>query len=186
MENLSSVDIAELPQQLVLRTTNPIQLAFKYALAEPEPAPTLTVTRHQEVDVQTTVIDSAHYRTVYTRDGFTVTTANFIVRNSPQQFLRVRLPQGSAVWSAAVQGQPETQALPSNGDEAPEVLVNIINSSEGFPVEGYTRPRRRIWGSWTASPASFRYLTWSSRKAAGISTCRTTSGTALRSRTWMS
>jgi hypothetical protein len=47
----------------------------------------------------------------------------------------VRLPQGSAVWSVAVQGQPETQALASNGDEAPEVLVNIINSSEGFPVE---------------------------------------------------
>ena len=135
VQNLSSVDIAELPQQLVLRTTNPILLAFKYVQADPEPELTLTVTRHQEVDVQTAVIDSAHYRTLYTRDGFTVTTANFIVRNSRQQFLRVRLPRGSEVWSAAVQGQPETPALASESGEAPEVLVNIINSSEGFPVE---------------------------------------------------
>ncbi len=135
VENLSSVDIAELPQQLVLRTTNPILLAFKYVQAEPAPALTLRVTRHQEVEVQTAVIDSAAYRTLYTRDGFTVTTATFIVRNSRQQFLRVRLPQGSEVWSAAVQGRPETPALATDGSEQPEVLVNIINSSDGFPVE---------------------------------------------------
>ncbi|MFT6398932.1 MAG: hypothetical protein ACJAYU_003694 [Bradymonadia bacterium] len=135
VENLSSVDIAELPQQLVLRTTNPILLAFKYVQAEPAPSLTLRVTRHQEVEVQTAVIDSAVYRTLYTRDGFTVTTASFIVRNSRQQFLRVRLPPGSEVWSAAVQGRPETPALASDGAEYPEVLVNIINSSDGFPVE---------------------------------------------------
>lgn len=135
VENLSSVDIAELPQQLVLRTTNPILLAFKYVQAEPAPTLTLRVTRHQEVEVQTAVIDSAVYRTLYTRDGFTVTTASFIVRNSRQQFLRVRLPPGSEVWSAAVQGQPETPALATNAEDQPEVLVNIINSSEGFPVE---------------------------------------------------
>ena len=132
-ESLSTVDISELPQQLILRTTNPILLAFKYAQADPPPALGLTITQHTEVEVQAATIDSALYRTLYTADGFALTTCTFVVRNSREQFLRVRLPEGSEVWSAMVNGEAETPALASG--DGTVVLINIINSAQGFPVE---------------------------------------------------
>ncbi|NOY90215.1 MAG: hypothetical protein GXP55_03320 [Deltaproteobacteria bacterium] len=136
LERLSPAEISELPQQLVMRTTNPILLAYRYARATPAPALGLRVTRHREIEVQDAIIDEANYRMLYTEDGLVVTTASFTVRNNRQQFLRVALPEGSEVWSATVAGHAETPAMATDaGEHAPAVLVNIINSTEGFPVE---------------------------------------------------
>ena len=154
VENLSTVEASELPQQLVMRTTNPILLAFKYVQADPAPRLALRVTRHQEIDVQAATIDAAHYRTLYTRDGFIVTTARFLVRNSRQQFLRVRLPRGAEVWSATVAGESESPALADGESDEPEVLIKIINSTRGFPVEliyATRQPRMGFLGRVTGS-----------------------------------
>lgn len=135
-QQLSPVDVTELPQQLVLRTTNPILHAYKYVHAAPAPSLGLRITRHREIETQDATIDSAQYRTLYTRDGFAVTTATFIVRNQRKQFLRVGLPRGSEVWSTRVHGEAETPAIASDSsDDAPAVLINIIHSTDGFPVE---------------------------------------------------
>ena len=154
-DTLSSVDISELPQQLILRTTNPILMAFKYAHADPPPHLALTITQHTELEIQAATIDRAHYRTLYTRDGFTLTSCLFTVRNRRQQFLRVRLPEGSEVWSATVNGESETPALANDGQEGgPEVLINIINSAQGFPVEliyATTLPALEFRGNVTGS-----------------------------------
>lgn len=131
IQQLSSVDVSELPRQLVLRTTNPILLAYKYVRVEPAYQLGLKVTKHRTIDVQAATIDDAHYQTLVTEDGLAVTTARWIVRNRREQFLRVRLPDGAEVWSATVNGEPEK---PAEGD-AREVLIKIRNSEEGFPVE---------------------------------------------------
>jgi hypothetical protein len=115
----------------VLRTTNPILLAYKYVHADPPHRLALTVTRHRVVEVQEAAIDQASYSTLFTRDGLAVTTAVFEVRNSRQQFLRVRLPRASKVWSVFVDGRPEKPAMSEDGDT---VLIKIITSSRGFPV----------------------------------------------------
>ena len=76
-----------------------------------------------------------------TPDGLAVTTARFSVRNSRKQFLRVLLPEGADLWSATVDGKPEKPAISSNGGpengngHPPEILVKVINSVQGFPVE---------------------------------------------------
>ncbi len=136
-EQLSSVDINELPRQLVLKTTNPILLAYKYVHAQPPFRLTLKITRHKEIDVQTAAIEQAHYRTLYTPDGLAVTTARFTVRNSRRQFLRLELPQGWDVWSAFVDSKPEKPAHATNGtaDGSQAILLKMINSVNGFPVE---------------------------------------------------
>ncbi len=135
-ENVSSMEIDELPRQLLMRTTNPILLAWKYVQMEPPPLLSLTVTRHRELELRDATIDRAEYTTLYTTDGFAVTTARFVVRNSRQQFLRVALPRGSEVWSATVAGQSETPALDESGEDGSVVvLVPIVNAEEGFPVE---------------------------------------------------
>jgi len=110
-DQLSSLDIAELPRQLILKTTNPILLAYKYVHVDPPPNLALAVTRHKVLGVQEAAIDRAEYRTLFTSDGLWVTTAEFTMRNSRKQFLRVRLPADSSVWSAFVDGRPEKPAL---------------------------------------------------------------------------
>ncbi|MEM9195972.1 MAG: hypothetical protein AAGF12_42790, partial [Myxococcota bacterium] len=134
-DRLSPLDVGELPQQLILRTTNPILHAYKYVQASPRPELALRITRHAEIATQDATIDEANYQTLVTRDGFSVTTARFLVRNQRKQFLRVTLPENAEVWSARVDGQPETPALEANDSDAPTVLINIINSADGFPVE---------------------------------------------------
>jgi len=134
-EQLTALEVAELPQQLVLRTTNPILMAYKYLHAEPRPRLTLGLTRHRLAGVQEAAIDRADYRTLYTRDGLQVTTAEFTLRNSRKQFLRLRLPKGATVWSAFVDGKAEKPAVSEgkNGEDR-TVLIKIVNSTAGFPV----------------------------------------------------
>lgn len=138
VEQLSTLDVHSLPRQLILRTTNPILLAFKYIASDPPPRLTLSVTRHRLVGVQEAAIDRADYRTLFTRDGLFVTTARFVVRNARKQFLRLELPEGSEIWSAFVNGAPEKPALAeaSEGDEGAgrTFLIKIIHSTQGFPV----------------------------------------------------
>lgn len=132
-QQLSSLEINELPQQLILKTTNPILLAFKYVNTETPPILKLSMTRHQELDVQVAAIESAHYQTLYTNDGLSVTTAKFNIRNSRRQFLRLNLPENSKVWSVFVDGKAEKPALASDAGNS-SILIKMLNSVTGFPV----------------------------------------------------
>lgn len=134
-EHLTAVDVAELPQALVLRTTNPILMAYKYLHAEPAHRLALDLARHTLAEVQEAVIDRASYRTLFTRDGLQVTTAEFFVRNGRKQFLRLRLPKGASVWSASVDGKTDKPAVSKGKDGQENVLVKILSSTEGFPVQ---------------------------------------------------
>jgi hypothetical protein len=127
---LSSLDLRELPRQLVLRTSHPILHAFRYVRAEPLPRLSLGVTRHQTASVQEAVIDRAEHKTLFTRDGLAVTTSRFLVRNTRKQFLRVSLPEGSEVWSVFVAGKAEKPAVSESS-----FLIKIVSSSDAFPVE---------------------------------------------------
>ena len=132
-KQLSSLEINELPQQLVLKTTNPILLAYKYVNTESPHLLKLSMTRHQELDVQVAAIESAHYQTLITNDGLSVTTATFTVRNSRRQFLRLNLPTDSEVWSVFVDGKAEKPALANKGEKS-AILIKMLNSVSGFPV----------------------------------------------------
>lgn len=133
---LSNLDINELPQQLVLKTTNPILLAYRYVHAKAPYELVLKITRHREIDVQVAAIEQAVYNTLFTRDGLAVTTARLTVRNSRRQFLRLTLPPKSEVWSVFVDGKPEKPAFASDdGSDGSAVLVKMITSDAGFPVD---------------------------------------------------
>ncbi len=131
VQRLLPLDIEELPQNLVLRTTNPILLAYHYVHADPPAALTLSVKRHAEIAVQVAAIDRADYQTLWTRDGVVLTRARYAVRNRGKQFLRVALPAGAVVWSAELAGQPVKPAR----DEGDVVLVPLLNAAEPFVVE---------------------------------------------------
>ena len=150
VEQLTSLDANELPQQLILRTTNPILHAYKY-VSSPHRL-TLAVDRHEVVEVHEAAIDEALYRTLFTRDGLSVTTARYTARNSRRQFLRVKLPEGSKIWSVFVDGRPEKPARKLADDGEVWHLIKIIHSTEGFPVEiVYETPAGAIKGLGTVS-----------------------------------
>lgn len=136
VERMSPIDPAELPEQLLLRTDNPILHAYRYAQADPAPRFSVGITRHREVQTPHAVIDEATYRTLYTRDGVAVTTARYLVRNRRQQFLRVGLPEGAEVWSARVDRRDETPAIEASSEgDAPTVLLEIVSAADAFEVE---------------------------------------------------
>jgi hypothetical protein len=140
VEQLSSLEINELPRQLVLKTTNPILLAYKYVRTEKPFALQLRITRHEEIDVQVAAIDAANYTTLFTTDGLAVTRVQFDVRNSRRQFLRLSLPRGSEIWSVFVNGHAQKPAFaqsdnPGAKEDTRDVLIKMINSATAFPVE---------------------------------------------------
>ncbi|MDA8016261.1 MAG: hypothetical protein MPN21_02335 [Thermoanaerobaculia bacterium] len=134
-EQLTVLDVGELPRQLVLRTTHPILHAYKYVHAESPPRLALAVTRHALESVQEAAIDEAVYSTLYTRDGLAVTRARFQVRNSREQFLELRLPDDSEIWSVLVDGRSAKPARKEDDDGSARHLIQIIHSTRGFPVE---------------------------------------------------
>lgn len=132
---LTVLDVGELPRQLVLRTTHPILHAYKYVHAERAPELTLEVTRHALESVQEAAIDEATYATLYTRDGLAVTRARFALRNSREQFLELRLPGDSEIWSVSVDGRSAKPARKESEDGEVRHLIQIIHSTRGFVVE---------------------------------------------------
>lgn len=137
-DHLSSLELTQLPQHLLLQTTNPILLAYRYAYAEPAHRLVLSLTQHRAIVTKAAVIDEAHYQTLFTREGLAVTRARFTMRNTREQFLKVQLPGDSEVWKAFVGGQEEKPALVAADDargDGPEVLIKILNSVKPFSVE---------------------------------------------------
>ncbi len=136
VEQLSALEINELPRQLVLKTTNPILLAYRYVKTEKPFALELSITRHEEIDVQVAAIDQANYQTLFTTDGLAVTRVQFDVRNSRRQFLRLSLPTGSEIWSAFVNGNAQKPAMAADSKAgSQDVLIKMVNSATAFPVE---------------------------------------------------
>jgi hypothetical protein len=136
VEQLSSLEINELPRQLVLKTTNPILLAYRYVRTEKPFVLQLRITRHEEIDVQVAAIDTANYQTLFTADGLAVTRVQFDVRNSRRQFLRLSLPPDSEIWSVFVNGNAQKPAYASDIETTEkDVLIKMINSATAFPVE---------------------------------------------------
>lgn len=139
---LSPIDPSELPERLRLRTDNPILHAYRYAQAERTPELSVRITRHANVSIPHASIEDASYRTLYTHDGLAVTNATLVVRNEREQFLRVRLPAGSSVWSARVNGREEPPAREHGSDEdEPVILLHVVSSAEPFTIElAYATP----------------------------------------------
>ncbi len=130
MQQLSSIDVNELPQQLILKTANPILLAYRYVHLPYQLH--LKVTRHKELAVQNATIEQAQYETLFTDSGLAVTTIEYFIKNSRKQFLRLQLPENSTVWSVFVGGKREK---PAQAEEGKQILIKMMNSSQGFSVE---------------------------------------------------
>jgi len=135
----TSIDVRELPADLLHMTSQPVLLAFRYVGKDLGIA--LVVKKHADVEVLLTIADSALVTVMQTSDGRRITKAIYNVRNNRSQFIRVELPRDKKaapadVWSATVAGKSVRPAL----DEQGRVLIPLVRSGgraelSAFPVE---------------------------------------------------
>jgi hypothetical protein len=103
IESLDQLDESELPPALSNRTQN-AAFGFKY-LRHPYSL-VMNITKHEELPVIGTVVDSASGVSLFTEDGKLVHRIVYSVRNTSKQFMELELPAGAQVWSVFVGGEP--------------------------------------------------------------------------------
>ena len=130
-----AVDVRQLPSDITAMTSQPVLLAYRYVGAD-FTLP-LAIKKHGEVPVLVTVADNVLYTIMQLNDGRRMTKAVFSVRNNRNQFLRMKMPAGAEIWSAAVAGKNVSPAK----DDKDNVLIPLVRSSSSsreltsFPVE---------------------------------------------------
>jgi hypothetical protein len=135
VQGAAPVDVRTLPADVLGMTRQPVLLGYKY-LGDAAKLP-LQVTQHDAVDVLVTLLDRAEATTMFTIDGRRLTQVRYDVRNNRRQFLRLRLPPGAQLWSAAVAG---AAVQPSRGADGTLLLPLVRSADQGgalsaFPVE---------------------------------------------------
>ncbi|OGP75119.1 MAG: hypothetical protein A2V86_15820 [Deltaproteobacteria bacterium RBG_16_49_23] len=113
----------------------PLIFAYKY-LRHPYRI-VLDITKHKELPVISTVVDSASGITLFTEDGKLVHRLTYTVRNTWKQFMEVALPKDAELWGTYVDGK----SVKPTKNEKGKILIplNRSQSSEGglapFDVE---------------------------------------------------
>ena len=134
-EGLDRASFSELPAQLLSYSVKPLIFAYKY-LRHPYRM-VLDVTKHKELPVISTVVDSASGITLFTEDGKLVHRLTYTVRNTWKQFMEVALPKDAELWGTYVDGK----SVKPTKNEKEKILIplNRSQSSEGglapFDVE---------------------------------------------------
>jgi hypothetical protein len=107
--DLSRIDVRELPAWATLGTTiatdsNAAVLAYRYL----RPGYTVVsgIQQFEEAALLQALVESVHLVTVVSDDGQRITEMTLSVRNKGRQYLELRLPQATTLWSASVGGQP--------------------------------------------------------------------------------
>jgi hypothetical protein len=124
-QGLSPIDISELPAKLRGSTDN-IILAFRFVT--PGSTCTLSVTRHQDLDVLLSVIDKAMFSAMLTEEGKMVCSLRLAVQNSSKQYLRVGLPADAEVWSLLINDEP---TKPAQEEGSHGLLVPLPKGRQG-------------------------------------------------------
>ncbi|MFT5126736.1 MAG: hypothetical protein ACI8W8_000331 [Rhodothermales bacterium] len=125
------IDARDLPAEIAGMTSQPVLLAYRYTGAAP--ALRLAIQRHPDVPVLLTVVDRCHLTVMQTRDGRRITRALYSVRNNRNQFLRLRMPTDSTIWSVSVAGRATQPAQDTEGN----VLLPLVRSGSGGQLEAF-------------------------------------------------
>lgn len=146
-ENLEPKDpFRELPGTLAGQSA---RLLFGYKYTRLPFSLSLSLSRHESVNVVPSVIDRAEGTTVVRPDGKQVHRITYSLRGSSKQFLEVVFPDRTQLWSAFVGGAP---VKPVRG-EGGKTLIPLVRSSREdnavVPVELVyfgQRPRLSVFG----------------------------------------
>ncbi len=132
VDNIDRVDIQELPYDLINMSAKPLIFGFRY-LRHPFLL-SLKVIKHEELPTVNTVIDNASVMSVLLEEGKVITRVVYTMRNTWKQFLQLRLPKDSEIWSLYVNGKRE---LPSKTKEGKFMIPLIRSRMEGENITSF-------------------------------------------------
>ena len=139
-ENADASDLGE----LVANRQSPSLAAFRLRPGDANQprALTINVARYDQQAVLLANIEEARYRVLLSKEGKTLVQARYAVRNNQRNFVKIALPAGSTLWSAALSGQPvrpgqapdgslllpleKSKAAGSTADDPPEFAIEIV------------------------------------------------------------
>jgi hypothetical protein len=144
-ENADASDLGE----LVRNRQSPSLAAFRLRAGDANQprALTLNVARYDQQAVLLANIEEARYRVLLSKEGKTLVQARYAVRNNQRNFVKITLPPGATLWSAALAGQPvrpgqapdgslllpleKSKAGAGSADDPPEFAVEIVYLTPG-------------------------------------------------------
>ena len=103
-ENADASDLGE----LVANRQSPSLAAFRLRAGDANQprALTVSVARYDQQAVLLANVEEARYRVLLSKEGKTLVQARYAVRNHQRNFVKIMLPSGATLWSAALSGQP--------------------------------------------------------------------------------
>jgi hypothetical protein len=144
-ENADASDLGE----LVANRQSPSLAAFRLRAGDANQprALTINVARYDQQAVLLANIEEARYRVLLSKEGKTLVQARYAVRNNHRNFVKIALPVGATLWSAALSGLPvrpgqapdgslllpleKSKAGGSTADDPPEFAVEIVYLTPG-------------------------------------------------------
>jgi hypothetical protein len=142
-QGLEEADASDLGEMVSSRQS-PSLAAFKFRMGDPSArALSVNIARYTQQAVLLANVEEARYRVLVTNDGKTLVQARYAVRNNQRNFIKITLPPGAFVWSAALSGKPirpgqatdGSLLLPlervRGGEEAPEFAVEMVYFNRG-------------------------------------------------------
>ena len=146
-EGLEGVDAAELGE-LVANRQSPSLEAFRFRSGQSQLDRSLTVNvaRYEQQAVLLANIEEARYKVLMSSEGKTLVQANYAVRNNHKNFIAIKLPPGSVVWSATLNGVP---IRPGEADDHSLLLPleksRAGNDAAAFAVQVMYLSREPAW-----------------------------------------
>jgi len=137
-QGLEEADASDLGEMVSSRQS-PSLAAFKFRMGDPAARSlSVNIARYTQQAVLLANVEEARYRVLVSHDGKTLVQARYAVRNNQRNFIKITLPPGAFVWSAALSGKPirpgqaadGSLLLPlervRGGEEAPEFAVEMV------------------------------------------------------------
>jgi hypothetical protein len=141
---LENADASDLGEMIASRQSTSLS-AFRFRAGDAKSARTLAVNvaRYTPQAVLMANVAEARYNVLISNEGKILVEARYAVRNNQRNFLKITLPQGATLWSAALAGKPVRPGqspdgsvlLPLEkaraGEEAPEFAVEVVYLGRG-------------------------------------------------------
>ena len=144
-QGLDSAHPAALGDMVAARQS-PSLAAFRLRPAAATRALNLQVVRYAQQAMLTAIIEEARYRVLLSAEGKTLIEARYAVRNNQRSFVRIALPPGATLWSAALSGRPVRPGKSPDGS----LLFPLAKGRAGedaplFPIELLYFVRANAW-----------------------------------------
>ena len=146
-QGLEEADATDLGEMVASRQS-PSLAAFRFRSGDPDArALTVNVARYTQQAVLLANVEEARYRVLVSNDGKTLVQARYAIRNNQRNFVKITLPAGATVWSAALSGKPVRPGQAPDGsllvplekarggEDAPEFAVEVVYFTRGTKWE---------------------------------------------------